>query len=222
LIIRNSDPYFSKVSSSKLGILMRSVDYSITYLQDEVGSCSTSEFQVMLQNMNGSFVLPNETTTQSAIDAAGLSFNSRFEGDFLNPNGISSYPINAVTYFIYRSHLINVTSCSKAIGMYIFAQTMFGSLGNSIVKSSLKFPLADSSVGPKIFKKLGEFKCDGVLVSEFLKPQDYTPIIFGSVFGFVGVVLAIFFFILLVIVVIVAVFVVDISIKKRYYENLVS
>jgi hypothetical protein len=201
---------------------MRTFDYSITYLQDEVGSCSTSEFQVLIQNLNGTFVFPNETTTKKAIDAAGLSFNSRFEGDFINPHGMYSYPINAVTYFIYRSHLVNATGCSKAIGMYVFAQTMFGSLGNSVVKSSLKFPFADTSVGLKIFKTLGEFKCDGVLVSEFLKPPDYTPIIFGSVFGFVGVVLAVFFFIILVIVGIVAIFVVDISVKKKYYENLVS
>lgn len=218
----NTDKYFQKISSSKLSTTVRALDYSISYLQDEVGSCSILEFSVQLQNADGNFVLANSTTTQAAIEVAGLSFTSRFVADFVNPTGSLSYPINSVTYFIYRSKS-NSTSCSKEIGLYFFAKMyLFAIQGNSIVQSSLRFPLAATSVNSKIKTVLDQMECSGTLIKDYFKPTDYNPIIIGSVLGFFGGVTCILFTLFIILVIIIFIFLVKSSLQKQYYENLIT
>eukprot|EP01080_Neovahlkampfia_damariscottae_P002618 gene2618-3578_t len=217
-----SDPNFLKVESSKVTTEMINIDYSISYLQDEATGCSVSKYAVEIQNADGNYVLANTTTTSAAIDSIGVNFDSRFTADFLNPTGYLSYPINSVTYFIYRSKT-NDTDCSQQIALYVLAKTfIFSTAGNAIVRATLKEPLAvHSSILSKMQSVLSKMECSETLIPDFFMTPNYDTFIVGAVSGFVGAI----FLILLSIVFVLLSTVCCLWIKKRYnqkyYENLI-
>eukprot|EP01080_Neovahlkampfia_damariscottae_P003154 gene3154-5470_t len=181
-----SDPYFLCVEGFKISSEIIDVDYSISYLQDEKTGCSITKYEVEIENAEGNFVISNTTTTSAAVDAIGVEFDSRFTADFLNPKGFLSYPINSVTYFIYRSKT-NSTDCSRQIALYHFAKTFFFSThGNAIVRATLKEPLAvHSSIFLKMNDVFSKMECSGKPIQDFFVKSDHNPIIIGAISGFI-------------------------------------
>eukprot|EP01080_Neovahlkampfia_damariscottae_P007948 gene7948-12415_t len=217
-----TDPNFKRVESSKISIETKNADYSISYLQDEPGGCSVTDYLVKIQNADGNYVIANTTTTGAAVDSIGLNFNEKFIGDFVNPSGSLAYPINAVSYFVYRSKT-NATDCSRQIALHHFSKSfLFGVAGQSIVVSTLRYPsTASSIVKTKIIETINKMECSGKLITDFYVVPDYSPMIIGGSIALVGILFAMLFLVVIVIASIAAIFVLRSMRHKKYYENLI-